>query len=205
MNNTSEYRRVKKAIDKYGVLLLTDKHLPSLVTLVANEPIKGSWWGHPKGNLIYNLAGDFEEREDVLAVKFISGKITYIGKKYWDHLYSIGTSHDDWQLKKTSVQAKNLLKKVNEAATLRADEVPRKTTSEIGKLAKELEKKLLIYTDDIHTESGKHMKVLQSWKQCFKARGYRPKKIDPIEARNVLGKIVIELSSDFKGKATVPW
>jgi len=30
--------------------------LPSFVVAVAGGPVKGSWWGHPKGALIYDLA-----------------------------------------------------------------------------------------------------------------------------------------------------
>jgi ankyrin repeat protein len=39
------------------VLLEHDRELPSVTSIVAGEPISGSWWGHPLGHAIYDLLG----------------------------------------------------------------------------------------------------------------------------------------------------
>jgi hypothetical protein len=52
----NELSKYYSEFNKHGILLLSDSVLPSLVTLIAEEPVRGSWWGHPKGNLIYNLS-----------------------------------------------------------------------------------------------------------------------------------------------------
>jgi hypothetical protein len=64
-----EFRKIKKELNKRGWLLEADSKLPSIVTLVVGEPVKGSWWGHAKGNLIYNTCGLLDDENDVLCLK----------------------------------------------------------------------------------------------------------------------------------------
>ena len=44
-----EALRALKELKRYGLLLVTDARLPSLVALVAGAPVRGSWWSHPRG------------------------------------------------------------------------------------------------------------------------------------------------------------
>ena len=48
--------------NKAGLLLLTDRELPRLTTLIAAVPVKGSWWGHEKDNLVNNQSYELMER-----------------------------------------------------------------------------------------------------------------------------------------------
>src|SRR5712691_5283679 len=50
--------------------------LPSLAEAIAGEPIRGSWWGHPKGRLIYSATQAICESPEVLVCKLIKGKVT---------------------------------------------------------------------------------------------------------------------------------
>jgi hypothetical protein len=53
---------------------------------VAGGPIKGSWWGHPKGQEIFRLAEAVEDSGDVLVCKLIEGKVTYVHRRLWPAL-----------------------------------------------------------------------------------------------------------------------
>ena len=61
-----------------GVLPLAPEPsvITSLVETVAGERPDGSWWGHPAGGRIYQLATALEAADDVLAAKVVRGKVT---------------------------------------------------------------------------------------------------------------------------------
>ena len=69
-------RQAVDALERTGLLFLHDARRPSLTALVAGEPIRGSWWGHPAGRRIFQVAGALEERGDVLFVPLLSAKVT---------------------------------------------------------------------------------------------------------------------------------
>ena len=61
-------------------------NVPSLAQEVAGEPVKGSWWGHPKGNEIFRLSRAIRSSPDVLVCRLVDGKITYIHRCLWPAL-----------------------------------------------------------------------------------------------------------------------
>ena len=56
---------------------------PSLVQRVTGETIKGSWWGHPKGNEIYALTQKIHDSRAVLICILAKGRITYVHRRLW--------------------------------------------------------------------------------------------------------------------------
>jgi hypothetical protein len=50
---------------------------------IAGETIKGSWWGHPKGQEIYALFNKIEEDSDLLICRLINGKVTFVHSRIW--------------------------------------------------------------------------------------------------------------------------
>ncbi len=60
--------------------------VPSLAHVVAGEPLKGSWWAHPKGDEIFRLSRAIRSSPDVLVCRLIDGKITYIHRRLWPAL-----------------------------------------------------------------------------------------------------------------------
>ena len=50
----------------------------SLFEAVAGGPVRGSWWGHPRGKLIFALASALEGSPEVLALKLAQGKVTFL-------------------------------------------------------------------------------------------------------------------------------
>ncbi len=74
-------------VEKHGVVLVSAKGpLPRLTDAIAGEPIKGSWWGHPKGRQIFAILEAVTESEDVLVCRLIKGKITLVHRRLWPAL-----------------------------------------------------------------------------------------------------------------------
>jgi hypothetical protein len=48
------FRSAWGTLVREGVLLKSDPKLPSVVAIAAGGPVRGSWWGHPKGRVIFN-------------------------------------------------------------------------------------------------------------------------------------------------------
>ena len=55
----------------------------SATSLVVSEPLGGSWWGHPRGNEIYHLLNEVAEHPQVLMVKLVSAKVTFVHQRLW--------------------------------------------------------------------------------------------------------------------------
>ena len=74
-------------VEQHGVVLQSARGpVPSLAEAVAGGPIRGSWWGHPKGREIFQAAESVCESPDVLVCKLIDGKITYVHRRLWPAL-----------------------------------------------------------------------------------------------------------------------
>jgi hypothetical protein len=59
---------------------------PSLAEAVVGRPIKGSWWGHPKGHQIFGLTRAVRASPDVLTCRLVNGKVTYVHRRLWPAL-----------------------------------------------------------------------------------------------------------------------
>ena len=74
-------------IKERGVVLVSAKGpVPRLTEVIAGEPIKGSWWGHPKGQKIFVILEVVTESEDVLVCRLVNGKITLVHRRLWPAL-----------------------------------------------------------------------------------------------------------------------
>ena len=61
----------------------------SLAQMVIGEPVKGSWWAHPKGNEIFRLSRAIRASSDILVCRLVDGKITYIHRRLWPALVKL--------------------------------------------------------------------------------------------------------------------
>src|SRR5260370_38244391 len=103
------FKEIFTELKATGILMVTDKLLPSVVAKIVGEPVRGSWWGHPKSKDIYNTNVRLAEHSDVLVVKLISGKNTFVHRRLWSALIAIGGSKEAWQLNRLDPIAKSLL------------------------------------------------------------------------------------------------
>jgi hypothetical protein len=150
--------------------------------------VRGSWWGHPKGKLIFTLAEALEDSGEVVIVKLLEGKTTFVHRALWPALLAM-VLDPAWRaerVKKLSAAGRALLKKVETAS--RRGEAARPT--------KELEDSLLVHCLSEHTEQGRHEKRLTSWSHWARAHAVTPAKLGAEDALKLLMS-----SSPFRSRA----
>jgi hypothetical protein len=86
-------------VKRHGVVLQAARGpVPSLAEAVAGEPIRGSWWGHPKGRAIFRVAEALTERPDILVCRLVGGKVTYVHRRLWPALVRLSSRFSKAQL-----------------------------------------------------------------------------------------------------------
>jgi hypothetical protein len=184
-----------EVLEAWGMLLLQDPKLPSLVGLIANEPVRGSWWGHPKGGEIFHAAGQLDDHPDVATAKLVSGKVTFVHRRLWPQLIAVGRSRQDWQTQGLTSEARALLVRVDKEKRLQAS----------GKHAKSLEARLLVASRQVHTDSGAHATELMAW-ETFAHQTKAPRsRISAARARAEIEQTVRALNDAFAAKGKLPW
>ena len=74
-------------VGKCGLVLESARGpVPSLAETIAGEPLRASWWGHPKGDAIFACSRAVRNSEDVLTCRLIGGKVTYVHRRLWPAL-----------------------------------------------------------------------------------------------------------------------
>ncbi len=207
MAKANAYQEVLTTLKSAGVLLLSDKLLPSVTTIVAGEPVPGSWWSHPRSHQIYAVATRLGDCEDVTTVKLVLGKVTFVHRRLWPALLVVARSRGAWQCDGLSSKAESLLAEVDNEGQIRMDEWSRGKSDAAAwrRAGGELEKRLLVHGFEVHTERGAHTKALESW-ESWRSRvamdGTMP---GEGAARRSLEAAVEGISRGTRGKARLPW
>jgi hypothetical protein len=184
MNAAAILKRLKSS----GLLLEADNELPSVTRMVAGGSVRGSWWGHPKGNEIYNLLGEVCERPDVETAKLVNGKVTLVHRRLFPALLGAALSGEPWQKAGLSRGATRLLSRVRASGAL-------VTT---GDDARDLERRLLAHGTSVHTASGDHAKALETWERW--AGGAKVRPWPAAKSKRALEEAVARL-----GGGRLPW
>ena len=187
-------RLISSALRERGLLLLADAKFPSVSSIVAGEAVRGSWWSHPLGRAIFAAAEELDDDPDVLSLKLVSRKVTFVHASLSRAVYSAVSSAEEWQIEGLSTAARALLRKVRDEGSVR-------TTSGA---ARELEQRLLVHGGQVHTETGAHAKVLESWDTWAK-RARPGRRMNAAGARQELEERVAMLNAQFGANATLPW
>ncbi|HWS71373.1 MAG TPA: hypothetical protein VN605_04635 [Thermoanaerobaculia bacterium] len=156
---------VLQALSGAGLLLLQDKQLSNIATLVTGESLRSSWWSHPKGRAIFAVVSELANHPDVLFTRLIHGKVTLVHRRLWPAFLAVASSGEEWQLRGISAAASALLAAANES--------PIPITSS-GKAVKEVAARLLAHTEEVHGELGKHEIVVQPWKVWARRAKVKP-------------------------------
>lgn len=184
-------RTVIQALARRGLLLKQDKQLPSVVGLVTGESLRVSWWSHPQARLIFSVLVELADHPDVQFAKLISGKDTLVHRRLWPALLAVGSSGERWQNEGLSDAGRRLFASVAREGSVEGE----------GKQAKELAVRLLAVASERHTESGKHVLVLESWKSW--ATRKRIKALSSVsEARRLLEEATVALGAPL---TSLPW
>ena len=64
--------------------------VPSLAETIAGEAIRGSWWKHPKANIIFGCSRTIRSSDDVLVCRLVANKVTYVHRRLWPALVRLG-------------------------------------------------------------------------------------------------------------------
>ncbi len=191
------FQRVFRNLKRHGVLRQTDARLPNVCALVTGSLVRGSWWAHPGSHEIFRVNCALADHPDVLVVKLISAKLTYVERALWPYLVAIGRAREAWQVECLSPGARELLEKV--------DRAPVQTDSRLAKTASELEKSLLVYSEQVHTKAGSYARRLDTWDRWLSRAGMAAVKRSPKRARDTLEKLVESLNHEFSGNGRLPW
>lgn len=90
-------------VEEHGVVLVSAKGpVPRLTEAIAGEPIKGSWWGHPKSHQIFAILEVVTESEDVLVCRLVKGKITLVHRRLWPALARLASRFPPERISKVS-------------------------------------------------------------------------------------------------------
>ena len=72
--------------------------IPRLTELIAGEPIRGSWWAHPKCRQIFDVLQQLARSPDVLVCRLVDGHVTLVHRRLWPALVRMASHFDRKQL-----------------------------------------------------------------------------------------------------------
>ncbi|MBN8610181.1 MAG: hypothetical protein J0L92_06340 [Deltaproteobacteria bacterium] len=74
-------------VKEHGVVLASAKGpVPNLADAIAGETIRGTWWAHAKGHLIFELLGELDDQADVRCFRLVNDKLTFVHRRCWPAL-----------------------------------------------------------------------------------------------------------------------
>ncbi|MBI3411548.1 MAG: hypothetical protein HY040_24735 [Planctomycetes bacterium] len=167
---------------EHGLILQQDKVLPSVVGFIAGESLSTSWWRHRRARQIFQSLSALADHPDVLTTKLVAGKVTFVHRRLWPHLLAVAAARAAWQLKGITKEARELLAQVEKAGELLAS----------GSPARELERRLLVHGEQVHTTAGKHLTRLETWAEWSRRTDFATK-LSPSKGRRALERTMREI------------
>jgi hypothetical protein len=74
-------------VKEHGVVLVSAKgSAPRLTEAIVGEPIKGSWWAHPRSHAIFHTLNAVVDSGEVLVCRLVGGKVTMVHRRLWPSL-----------------------------------------------------------------------------------------------------------------------
>lgn len=185
-------RRILAVLVRDGLLLKQDKHLPSVITLLAGKPLSASWWSHPDSRVMFRVLSELADHPDVLVAKLLLGKDTFVHRSLWPSLLAVAVGEEPWQSHGLTRAARRLL------ARTRGASVPVRSS---GAPVRELLARLLVHAEESHTASGRHEMVLASWESWAMRVSAAPLR-SPAD-----GRVRLEAASERIGapRSALPW
>ena len=194
-----EFRRVLEQLKADGLLLQNDAKLPSVCALVAGSPVKGSWWAHPRSHEIFRVTCALADHAGVFVAKLVNGKVTFVNRALWPAVVAAGRAREPWQMDSLSPDAAKLLLRLDKGSPIEID-------GATAKPATELEKALLVYSEQFHSAAGSHVRRLETWDQWSERTGFSLRRLErPDQARRKLEAALDALNSRFHARGRFPW
>jgi hypothetical protein len=197
-------RQLDRLLERHGLLLLHDATLPSATACIAGEVIRGSWWGHAKGALIFATLTAVED--EVAWVKLVLGKETLVHRRLWPALVAAAESRQAWQLRGLEADAERLLQRVRRGDPVQTDGKPAGRARKPAAVATDLERRLLAHGYTEHTRSGRHVRFLETWRAWARRTGISAARL-PVaaDAIQALTAPVISWTGARRPPGLLPW
>lgn len=155
--------RVIAELRQHELLLQAGREFASVANIVARETISGSWWAHPQSNLIYWVCQDLEQHPSVAEARLLAGKVTQLWQTIWGDVAAVALSRAPWQTDGLSADARQLLQRVDRSPVDTRTLEWHDPSEKLGDVCRMLERRMLVKSEEVHTASGRHAKVLSSW------------------------------------------
>lgn len=188
-------RKIRTALERHGLIMLHDAELPSVTTLVVGEPIRGSWWAHPEGSVVFHALEVIGS--EIVTAKLVAKKVTLIAPSLWPSLVAIGASREPWQTAGLSATAKTVLGRIDTGKRLRSIDLE----PAARKAAAELDERLLASVREVHGDSGTHHRELASWDAFAADHGILRDGLSAKQAKATVESAI----ADWPAKAKLPW
>jgi hypothetical protein len=199
--------RTFKALKSHGLLLESDSTLPSVARIVVGRRLRTSWWADRRADLIHGVLQQLRRSPDVLTTKLVGGKVTFVHRELWPALFAVATSGEPWQRIGLSPTGGQLLSLVSERGMLETNRLPgyQRRSKPMGEAARELERRLLVYGEEFHTESGAHAKRLRKWQGWARRVSLGKVAMTPEEGRRKLEDALDRLGRSKGYEKLLPW
>ncbi|HEY5437996.1 MAG TPA: hypothetical protein VIJ99_03770 [Acidimicrobiales bacterium] len=77
-------RLTRTWVEEQGVVLQSARGpIPNVAEFIAGEPIRGSWWGHAAGKMIYEILNVLDDDKDIVTTRLVNAKITLLHARVW--------------------------------------------------------------------------------------------------------------------------
>lgn len=77
-------------VREQGVVLVSGKGaVPRLTEAIVGEPVKGSWWAHPKSHQIFAILQAVTDSKEILVCRLVDGKVTLVHRRLWPALVRV--------------------------------------------------------------------------------------------------------------------
>lgn len=91
--------QVASFVRKHGIVLESAAGpVPSVAAAIAGEPIRGSWWSHPRSHEIFELTQGIRNSDDILVCRLVNGKVTFVHRRLWPALVRVAKQFPKKQL-----------------------------------------------------------------------------------------------------------
>jgi len=200
----NSFNQAFQLLERNGLLLVWGSEIPD-VGGVVGATRKGSWWSSPLSHQIFAINERLSDHPDVTVTKLVSGKVTFVHRNLWGRLVAIGKAREDWQMKNLSTDARRLLSQLDKEETLVTNSLGRSFGAKPGDVVRELESKLLLRAEQIHTDSGKHAKILETWAAWTTRVNFKALSLKPEPARSFFEKRLLKINPEYQGHGRLPW
>jgi hypothetical protein len=190
------------------LLLAVDRDFPNVFRTVTGRLPAGSWWADVDSHLVHAILGKLGRDEDVLRLRLINAKWTYVHRRLWTAVLGAVGGRATWQRDRLSPRARNLLDRVVRFGVVDLNESAERgglSLKQAGEAARELERRILVLSYEIHTPRGLHTKRLESWETWRRRNRVRRSALPGDRARSRLEAAADSMASAGAATARLPW